>query len=303
MIIIPHDDSKGFDVKSYAGSASPQDLLFEFSPDFFLTKRTTAVAGLMFDAVGGAAPFNTSGATARASAVAGFSFGADKITLPANTAGLSSTGGSFNAIALKEGVEHGFDIVTWTGDGTGSRNIAHGLGVTPGAIIARGVGAALFDAGGETPGAWPAAGLAFEMAGNNSAASGFLPGTATSSTFAVTSSLNANGATYIAYVFASVAGFSAMSSYTGNGTSQTIVTGFKPRALLLRRLAGVPAVPTLMFDENLGANPLTTARMPFSAGADVGTWTVSLLANGFSLNDGNASYNQNAIKYGYMAWA
>jgi hypothetical protein len=53
----------------------------------------------------------------------------------------------------------------------------------------------------------------------------------TSSVFSVgtNNATNASASTYVAYLFASLAGVSDIGSYTGNGTSVSVTTGFQPR--------------------------------------------------------------------------
>lgn len=68
--------------------------------------------------------------------------------------------------------------------------------------------------------------------------------TPTNAVFSIgtSNSVNANGSTYVAYLFATLAGISKVGSYTGNGTSQTINCGFATgaRFILIKRtdLAG-----------------------------------------------------------------
>jgi hypothetical protein len=68
---------------------------------------------------------------------------------------------------------------------------------------------------------------------------GFMNNTApTSSVFTTTSGyINTASQTYIAYLFASVAGVSKVGSYTGNGSTQTIDCGFSSgaRFVLIKR--------------------------------------------------------------------
>jgi hypothetical protein len=62
----------------------------------------------------------------------------------------------------------------------------------------------------------------------------------TSSVFSITDGWTVNvGASFIAYCFAEVAGFSSFGSYTGNATAgQAITTGFQPTFILIKSTVG-----------------------------------------------------------------
>jgi len=63
----------------------------------------------------------------------------------------------------------------------------------------------------------------------------------TSSVFSVGTNVavNGSGSTYIAYLFATLAGVSKVGSYTGNGTNQTITCGFTggARFVMIKRIS------------------------------------------------------------------
>ena len=121
-----------------------------------------------------------------------------------------------------------FDIASYTGTGA-TRTVSHNLGVTPELMIMKRRPAAA------TNWAVYAAGIgSFTLVLNN--ANGkqadfnayFANTNPTSSVFTVgaDADVNASGSTYIAYLFASLAGISKVGTYTGNGSSQTINCGF-----------------------------------------------------------------------------
>jgi hypothetical protein len=59
----------------------------------------------------------------------------------------------------------------------------------------------------------------------------------TSSQFTIGANLNINTWTFVAYLFAEVAGFSKFGSYTGNGSANGpfVFCGFRPRWIMFRR--------------------------------------------------------------------
>ena len=132
-----------------------------------------------------------------------------------------------------------FDQVCYTGTGV-ARTVAHNLGAVPELMIVKSrssdtanwiVGSVLFSA------------LHYLTLNTTAAvATGttyWNSTTPTASVFTVgtSSDVNAYTATYVAYLFASIAGISKVGSYTGNGTSQTINCGFAAgaRFILIKR--------------------------------------------------------------------
>jgi len=124
-----------------------------------------------------------------------------------------------------------FDVVCYTGNDT-PRNINHNLTVAPELMIIKNRSSAIN---------WQVSGSVLGSATddymilNLTNAKGSQPNiyaTPTSTTFGIgtynpgASGYNLNGANYVAYLFASIAGVSKVGSYTGNGSSQTINCGF-----------------------------------------------------------------------------
>ncbi len=147
---------------------------------------------------------------------------------------------TFSSIFYNFGRAPGFmDVVCYTGDATTPRTINHNLGVAPELIITKQRSAAR---------SWP---VRITALGNsvsaflnltdatNTSTSRFPVATYTGSTYVIGSdaTVNASGGTYVAYLFASVAGVSKVGSYTGTGTTQTINCGFTggARFVLIKR--------------------------------------------------------------------
>jgi hypothetical protein len=126
-----------------------------------------------------------------------------------------------------------FDEVCYTGTGS-AQNVTHNLTVAPELVIikSRSNGGSGYGwvVGSSTLPSW---GRYLQLnatdAVNGSNNAGPFNNTApTSSVFTVNtwSETNGSGATYVAYLFATLAGVSKVFSYTGNGSSQTINCGF-----------------------------------------------------------------------------
>jgi hypothetical protein len=128
-----------------------------------------------------------------------------------------------------------FDVVCYTGNGV-TRDINHNLGVTPEFYIVK------QRSGGTGLTGWVTGGTIYPnstdyytpLLNTNSASTSTANAwnTPTSTTFGIgtafpnTNEWNKNGALYVAYLFATCAGVSKVTSFTGNGSSQTINCGF-----------------------------------------------------------------------------
>jgi hypothetical protein len=115
-----------------------------------------------------------------------------------------------------------------------------------------------------------------------------------------------NNATYIAYLFATLAGVSKVGSYTGNGTTQTIDCGLTAgaRFVLIKRTDAVG--DWYVYDTARGMTTLTDPYwLTDSSAAEVATLgSVTTVATGFALNSTIlAAINVNAGTYIFLAIA
>jgi len=132
-----------------------------------------------------------------------------------------------------------FDVVAYSGDSVAGRTVPHNLGVAPELMIVKNRELAI------NWSVYHAAHGADKYLILNSSGTGFTTSAAwndtapTDSVFTVGSAntVNANGNSIIAYLFATLPGVSKVGSYTGNGTSQTIDCGFTSgaRFVLIKR--------------------------------------------------------------------
>jgi len=122
-----------------------------------------------------------------------------------------------------------FDEVCYTGTGS-ARTVTHNLGVAPELLIVK-----TRSVGGTNRGWWTYAApvgnadaLYLNGQDNAQTASIWNNTTPTSTVFSVNGTylVNELGTTYVAYLFATCAGVSKVTSFTGNGSSQTINCGF-----------------------------------------------------------------------------
>jgi hypothetical protein len=298
-----------------------------FKPDFVWIKQRSGTAShVLTDSVRGAGytlqsngtdaeiyfttvltSFNSNGFSVGASGntgtngstYVGWQWQAGQGTNTTNTNGTITSTVSVNASA-------GFSIVTYTGTGSPG-TIGHGLGVTPTFIIVKkrnntsdwcvyssaigNTGAVLLNltsATDTTSAYW-----------NNT--------TPTSSVFTVNNANNTNfaSATYVAYCWTPIAGYSAFGSYTGNGSTDGpfVYLGFRPRWVMVKATSAV---------ENW---PITdSARSPFNAAnafvrADestaetTGAMIMDFNSNGFKMRTADGKSNGSGVTYIYIAFA
>ena len=129
----------------------------------------------------------------------------------------------------------------------------------------------------------------------------------TSSVFTIgtTGDINGNGAAYIAYCFHSVAGYSKIGSYVGNGsaTGPIITLGFEPAFVMVKNTTGTGL--WLMSDnKRQAAATKTTYLQAQSSAAEYSPYTwIEYLSNGFQLKNTGSSLNTNGSTYIFMAFA
>ena len=306
-----------FDASLYTGTnASLAVTNGGFTPDLvWMKRRSTAASSNLIDSVRGlkkglvsnltdAEGTATSGSGLLSLDASGFTIGTE---YDGGSGSTNASGSTYAAWQWKKGATQGFDIVTYTGNGT-TQNIAHSLGVAPKMIITkyRG-GAASWNVYHASLGATQylymdqtAAAGTSSVLWNNTAP--------TSSVFTVGSGtgVNPSGGACVAYLFAEVAGFSKFGSYTGNGSADGpfVYCGFRPRFLLVKRSDGLS--DWYMVDTSRDTYNLATKSL-FADLADAeGTIyaTFDILSNGFKLR-GSTTNNMNgsAATYIYAAFA
>ena len=116
--------------------------------------------------------------------------------------------------------------------------------------------------------------------------------------------VNGNGATFVAYCFAPVDGYSTFGSYTGNGSADgpAIFTNFRPAFVLIKQ-SNTTSNWTLLDDQRLGYNVDNNPLFPNLTNAEGATDLADLLSNGFKIRTTDASVNTSAGTYVYAAFA
>ncbi len=220
----------------------------------------------------------------------------------------TNTSGTITS-TVRANTTSGFSIVTYTGNGSSSATIGHGLGIAPKTIIIK-----RRDASSNWPAQFGSFGPPQEIIyflnltnGYNYPAPTYWNNTApTSTVFTVGSdaTVNASGGSYVAYCFSEIAGYSKIGRWTGNGSADGtfVYTGFRPRFILSRPTSD--ANYWAMFD---------TARAPFNVTsnylaadqsiAEQSFNSMDILSNGFKLRSTNSFVNGGSTTYEYLAFA
>jgi hypothetical protein len=326
-----------FDATLYTGNSSTQSIVNSGSmqPDFvWLKARSAATFHVAFDVLRGTGvrlfpndteADNTSQLLTSLTSFNsnGFSLGSHATTnnsgvtyvgwqWDAGTSTVTNTAGSISS-QVRANPTAGFSIVTWTGNGTTTgQTVGHGLGVTPAMIIVK--------CRSESSGwqVWhkslssaTTSRLTLETT-NATDTSPYVWGSTapTSTSFGVgwESGLvwtNKSSATYVAYCFAAVPGYSAFGSYTGNGSTDGtfVYTGFRPRFVMVKRTSSggywsmkdTARDPYNVADKVLWANASDAESSPDQL--------FDLDSNGFKLRGSNNDINASGATYIYMAFA
>lgn len=230
----------------------------------------------------------------------GFSIGT---SLSINGSGTDCVGWSFRK------AENFFDIVTYTGNGTSGRTIAHNLGCTPGWIIAK-TYSHVDDWGVYSKAATAEKQMKLNDDGDaSSGAHMWNEVAATSSVFTVGngSSTNEGGKDYVAYLFADNQDYITQGTYTGNGGSPLNITcGFEPQWVIIKCWDGLSSSNWYILDSKRGFTSGGT-NQALAANLNSSEWTASSLggftSTGFEITTGNANFNSNGKQYMWMAVA
>jgi hypothetical protein len=244
----------------------------------------------------------------------GFTLGADGATEAVNKSGTTYASWTFRKQPKF------FDVVTWTGNGAANRQISHSLGSTPGFIVYKCT---------STTGDWNAIAritntsysFGLRLNATNAQSVAVNPSSTISTTWFVpeyfTGSIpnsNANGETYVAYLFAHNAGGFGLTgtdnvincgSYTGNGsnTGPIVTLGYEPQWVLIKKATGSAGgwlVVDNMRGMPVGSNNATLfPNLSNAEGSSVKV--LSPTATGFQISDSTSLVNNSGDTYIYIA--
>ena len=221
-------------------------------------------------------------------------------TTASNTDGNTTT-------TVQANQDAGFSIVTYTGTGSGSQTMGHGLGVTPNIVLTKnrsGTGRAWSFNGNFGGLIYGTNKLILDQTSALTADTNDVTA-ASSTTFTGGGSngVNANGVTYVAYCFAEKQGYSKFGKYVGNGNADGafIYTGFKPAVIILKRTDS--ARNWNIITGKTSENVIDLRLNPNDSAAEYTGTATDFLSNGFKLRNTNASANASGGTFIYMAFA
>jgi len=319
------DGSVYFQTALWSGTSSARSITTTgMSPDWvWIKERGVAGGHNLYDAVRGATKFlasedtnaeGTDSAALTSFNSDGFSLGTGFTVKSANKSGRTYAGWCWDAGSstatntdgsitsqVRANASAGFSIVSYTGDGSGTDTIGHGLNAAPSWVITKSRG---------TTGSWRVfadVGGTLKL-GNLNNTDAFVNATVsapTSSVFSVDGNSNTS-TTHIAYCFAPVAGYSSFGSYTGNGSADGpfVFTGMRPAFLLIKETSGSgdwqivdsARSPFNQVDDQLYAN-ISDAEYNTSNRA------IDFTSNGFKIRGNNAGLNPSGETFIYAAFA
>lgn len=277
------------------------------------TYPENGIAGAEGTAYGSLISFDSDGFSVNAGTLNNIWFNSNNETYvawnwKANGAGVANTAGTIPS-TVSANTTNGVSILTYTGNGTTGATVGHGLGAVPGFIITKKRGA--------TTGNWQCwhntfSGIQYitlNAANPITTLSSVYNATPTSTViqYGNDSDVNTNGSTYVAYCFAPINGFSAMGSYTGNGSTDGpfVYTNFRPEFVMIKCSSAGSTFWIIQDGARSPSNAAPQRLFPNAADAEVATSVgdIDILSNGFKIRNTSGSWNTNAATYIYIAFA
>ena len=325
------DGSDYFDVitRNGLGSSGGNITGLGFSPDLVWEKaRSTTSDHYLMDTVRGATKDLRSNKTQAENTNANYltTFNSDGYTVgsadwststtvvswawDAGSSTVSNTDGSITS-NVRANASAGFSIVSYTANGTNS-TVGHGLNAAPELVIIKGR-----DSVAEN---WKVYHKEFGTSGSlhlnlttqDASSTAFNQTAPTSSVFSIGihSATNQNTKNYIAYCFAPVEGYSAIGSYTGNGSSDGpfVFTGMRPKWILIKH-SSANGNNWIIYDtsrntSNVAGKQLYPNLNAAEADATLATHArLDIVSNGFKLRGSHSSFNTNNETMIYAAFA
>ena len=210
----------------------------------------------------------------------------------------------------------GFSIVKWTGDGSESATVGHGLGAELNLLITKEMTGGDWWHNVQTGMSSSSHNMFFnvnngERVPHNDGHLKLLSNTTTFGFDSSTSNVNAvnhSGIDNIAYCFKNVKGFSKFGSYKGNGDAANgpfVYLGFKPAFVMTKRTDSTG--DWAMMDNKRPGNYNVVQNYFKAQAADSeqtdDSFNIDILSNGFKIKYNNTNYNASGGSYVYMAWA
>jgi hypothetical protein len=222
---------------------------------------------------------------------------------------VSNTSGSITS-TVSANTSAGFSVVTFTGTGSVG-TVGHGLGVAPAMIITKnrtqggaGYNWAVYHRSLASASQFLDLNTTSAVATNTGIWNGTAP---TSSVFSVGTARINNGDLNVAYCFSAVQGYSAFTSYTGNGSSDgTFVhLGFRPRFVMIKNSSATSA--WIMYDTARDTSNVVDLILEAQSSSAEGSGSpfadIDFLSNGFKIRGTSSAINTSGNTYVVAAFA
>lgn len=230
------------------------------------------------------------------------------------TGGTTATNNDGNVeTTIQADSDRGFSIIKWTGTGTNSRTLGHGLTKEPEVFMVKRTENTQswnmwhsWANDGSEPGTQGY--FSPQSSGAYTAGSGSLtywyPAGYSSTTVGVggASGNNNSGEVMIGWAWHSVDGFSKFSGYEGNGNANGtfVYLGFRPSLIIIKSTSSTG--DWLIFDDQRkGFNPDNNQLVTDATTAEATSDMIDMLSNGFKCRI--STYPNVAETYAYLAWA
>jgi hypothetical protein len=223
-------------------------------------------------------------------------------TTSSNTDGNTTT-------TVQANTDAGFSIVTYTGTGSSSQTMGHGLGVTPNIVLTKARSGTSNWSYNSNVG--PMTYGTNRLLLNTDAAltadtNEVTAASSTTFTGGGSAGVNSSGATYVAYCFAEKQGYSKFGTYVGNAVTNGtfIYTGFKPACIITKTTNAVEGWG-IYDNKRSGFNVYNDVLALDTQAAEYGGANynfMDILSNGFKCRRATYGPNQSA-NYIYMAFA
>ena len=226
---------------------------------------------------------------------------------------LNDSGNTQVAWCWKESATAGFDIVSYTGDGS-NRTISHSLSAVPHLMIfknrentATAYDWAVYHQNLDSS-APEDKNLRLNTAEAVNDKAEFLNDTApTSSVFSAGTwgSINDNNDDYIAYLWTAKQGYSKFGGYTGNGNADGpfVYLGFRPAWLMIKNITSGSTYWTICDNKRDGFNDNNHRLFPNVSDAESTSNPWEMYSNGFKITTTGSYVNTNGDSYIYASFA
>jgi len=312
------------DVVLYTGTGSSRSITgLGFSPDLVWVKeRSSTSSNGLYDTVRGAEKLlesnntdaeGTYSTTLTAFNSDGFSVGSSTAinessqtyvgwTWDAGTSNATNTSGTITS-TVRANISAGFSVITYAATGSNG-TVGHGLGIAPAFVIGKNRSSSSLWR------VYHSSIVATKVLFLNST-DGATTDIAFNSTAPTSSVISVNGSevlnnsgNIVLYAWAPVTNYSAMGSYTGNGSSNGpfVYTGFRPAYVLIKGSSSVTSW-NIVDNKRLGYNADNYRLFAESSSAENATGILDFTSNGFKIRNTGGDYNDNAQTYIYACFA